>query len=361
MTGQTDENQWLTAAECAERLGLTVRALRVYESRGLISPRRTGKNWRLYGAEEFARLNEIVALKRLGLSLSRITALLGGQTADLDRTLALQQSTLIDLHERVERSLNLIAASRQKIAAGESVSITELIDIAKETKMTDASSDAVAWRRYEQAKPRKEVQVEPSLLPEYEGAYQFGFGAIMTITRRKGGLSAQLTGQPIIDIYPEREDHFFYKIVPAQLSFVRDAEGNVASLVLHQNGYEQIAPRLEDEAAKSAADALEKRVRDKVPLPGSEALLRRLIDEHQRGEPDYDRMSPPLAELAREQAATIEADLARLGPLQSVSFKGVAQDGWDVYDVKFANGALEWAFALGADGKFSGIYLRPLL
>ncbi|MCA1444597.1 MerR family transcriptional regulator [Ensifer sp. IC4062] len=52
----TDGNQWLTAAECGERLGLTVR--RLYENRGLISPRRTGKNWRLYGAEEFARLNE---------------------------------------------------------------------------------------------------------------------------------------------------------------------------------------------------------------------------------------------------------------------------------------------------------------
>ncbi|MCA1408091.1 MerR family transcriptional regulator [Ensifer sp. IC3342] len=361
MTGQPDENQWLSAAECAERLGLTVRALRVYESRGLISPRRTAKNWRLYGAEEFARLNEIVALKRLGLSLSRITALLDGQTADLDRTLALQQSTLIDLRERVERSLNLIAASRRKIAAGESVSITELIDIAKETKMTDASSDAVAWRRYEQAKPRKEVPIAPSLLPAYEGDYQFDFGAVMTVRRRDGGLTAQLTGQPAIQIYAEGEDRFFYKVVPAQLSFVRDGEGRVTGLVLHQNGYEQPAPRLEATAAKSAADALERRIRDKQPLPDSEALLRRLIAEHQRGEPDYDRMCPPLAELARAQSTFVQAELTRLGPLQSLTFKGVSQDGSDVYEVQFANGALEWGFSLGADSRFSSIYLRPRL
>jgi DNA-binding transcriptional MerR regulator len=68
----------LTAAECAERIGLTVRALRVYERHGLHRPRRTDKNWRLYGVEEIARLNEILALKRFGLSLARIADLLTG-------------------------------------------------------------------------------------------------------------------------------------------------------------------------------------------------------------------------------------------------------------------------------------------
>jgi hypothetical protein len=37
---------WLTAAECAERTGLTVRALRVYEEYGLIAPQRTLSGWR---------------------------------------------------------------------------------------------------------------------------------------------------------------------------------------------------------------------------------------------------------------------------------------------------------------------------
>ena len=33
--------EWLTAAECAARTGLTVRALRVYENYGLITPGRS--------------------------------------------------------------------------------------------------------------------------------------------------------------------------------------------------------------------------------------------------------------------------------------------------------------------------------
>ena len=79
MRNDTLEDTWLTAAQCAKRVGLTVRALRLYEQTGLIHPRRTDTNWRLYGAREIARLNEILTLKRLGLSLQHIARLLAGQ------------------------------------------------------------------------------------------------------------------------------------------------------------------------------------------------------------------------------------------------------------------------------------------
>jgi hypothetical protein len=45
----------LSAAECARRTGLTVRALRVYERQGLIEPARSGKGWRLYGPKELVQ------------------------------------------------------------------------------------------------------------------------------------------------------------------------------------------------------------------------------------------------------------------------------------------------------------------
>ena len=43
----------------------------MYERHGLIKPKRTGKDWRLYGANEMTRLNEVLALKTLGLSEPR--------------------------------------------------------------------------------------------------------------------------------------------------------------------------------------------------------------------------------------------------------------------------------------------------
>lgn len=69
-----------TASDTARRLGLTVRALRVYERHGLLRPGRTLAGWRVYGPEEMARLHQVLALKRLGLKLGQIADLLQGRS-----------------------------------------------------------------------------------------------------------------------------------------------------------------------------------------------------------------------------------------------------------------------------------------
>src|SRR5579875_3908271 len=78
-------------AEAAARLGVSVKALRVYERRGLVRPLRTAAGWRTYGPDEIARLHQVMALRSLGLPLSRIAVLLAGRSADLDAVLALQE------------------------------------------------------------------------------------------------------------------------------------------------------------------------------------------------------------------------------------------------------------------------------
>ncbi|MBO9628955.1 MAG: MerR family transcriptional regulator [Shinella sp.] len=360
MTGRRDENPWLTAAECAERLGLTVRALRLYEARGLINPRRTGKNWRLYGLSDIARLHEILALKRMGLSLARITELLAGHAVDLDRTLAMQEAALVALRDRAGEGLALVRASRQRLATGAPIALHDLIRIARETDMSDDTAEAVAWRRYEQARPRSEVPIDPAFYERYVGAYRFQTGAVMAISRREGGLAAQLTGQDALDIHPEKEDVFFLRVVPAQLSFSRENDRPATSLVLHQNGYEQTATRIDESLAHDIAAELEARIREKRPVAGSEALLLGFIDRATRGEYDLDRMTEPLATATREQGQKITADLNKAGPLKNHVFKGVSQEGWDVYEVTFENQQMEWRFILAEDGRFSGMWLRPL-
>ncbi|WP_279309167.1 MULTISPECIES: MerR family transcriptional regulator [unclassified Rhizobium] len=159
----------LTAAQCAKRVGLTVRALRLYEQTGLIHPRRTDANWRLYGAREIARLNEILTLKRLGLSLQHIARLLAGQATDLDRMLHMQNVALRERLARTQHSLAIVDALRAKTAAGVSISVEGLLQLAKDTMMTDTSLDDVAGRRYDQARPRKEKKIEPAFYADYEG------------------------------------------------------------------------------------------------------------------------------------------------------------------------------------------------
>jgi DNA-binding transcriptional MerR regulator len=352
----------LTAKECAARIGLTVRGLRLYESRGLISPRRTAKSWRLYGAAEISRLHEILALKRMGLSLAQIAKLLEGRAIDLDRTLAVHQSSLFQLRGRADEGLALVNAARAKLAAGGSLSITDLIALARETNTAEASVDVIVQRRYEQARPRTAVHMRRSVMDRYIGHFRFeDSGSVGTIKRDGDRLLAKFLGQFALEMFPESDRAFFFKSAePAQVTFVVEADGSAHKLVFHQGGLEHKAVRIDDEQAQRAATELARKINDKKPSPGSEAAVRRLIAEFQQGTVNYAGMSASLAALTREQAPVIAAELALAGGLQAIRFKGIGRDGWDVYDVNFANVAVEWRIALASDGRIDGMYLRPL-
>ena len=66
----------LSPTEVARRFGVSIKALRLYERRGLLKPLRSEAGWRTYGPDQIARLHQILALKGLGLSLASIGQLL---------------------------------------------------------------------------------------------------------------------------------------------------------------------------------------------------------------------------------------------------------------------------------------------
>src|SRR4051794_21680594 len=108
------DEKWLSATECAERIGLTVRALRVYERKGLLCPSRSSSGWRRYGAADLARLNVIVSLKALGLSLARIRELLTQKSPSLSQVLQMQCESLRNRVAESEYALSMatVAAKR---------------------------------------------------------------------------------------------------------------------------------------------------------------------------------------------------------------------------------------------------------
>ncbi|MFD9892895.1 MerR family transcriptional regulator [Amycolatopsis sp. NPDC059027] len=55
--------------ELARRAGTTTRALRFYESQGLLAVRRRENGYREYGEEDVRLVNEILSLQAAGLSL----------------------------------------------------------------------------------------------------------------------------------------------------------------------------------------------------------------------------------------------------------------------------------------------------
>jgi len=221
------------------------------------------------------------------------------------------------------------------------------------------------WPDFQPAE-RTITSVDPKTLDRYPGAYQAPFG-LFTITREGDQLFAQLGGQNKLPIFPEGERKFFAKVVDAEITFDVDPQGKATQLTLHQNGTDQTAKRLDDQAAKQAVDeaaaraeAAARRFKEQKPAPGSEAQLRRVIEGLRTGQPDYSQMVPQFADITRRQLSDLKSTVVQLGAVQSVTFKGVGPGGADIYEVKFENGLVEFRIGLTPDGKIAGIGFRPL-
>lgn len=103
------------------------------------------------------------------------------------------------------------------------------------------------WKRLKDYKPpaRNEVKVDAKVLEQYVGRYELAPGIAFDVKLQDGQLRVQLTGQPRFPVFPESETKFFYKVVEAQLTFVKGDDGKVTSLILHQGGIDQTARRME--------------------------------------------------------------------------------------------------------------------
>ena len=60
----------------------------------------------------------------------------------------------------------------------------------------------------------------------------------MTIRLSDEQLISRLTGQGDVPLFAEADGKFFPKVVQAELDFVKDADGKVTALILHQNGHD---------------------------------------------------------------------------------------------------------------------------
>jgi len=80
------------------------------------------------------------------------------------------------------------------------------------------------------------IQLDATTLESYVGTYVGPDDLTFTVTHTDDRLMAQLSGQDAYRIYPSSKDHFFYRVVDAQIDFTRGVGGVVNALVLHQGG-----------------------------------------------------------------------------------------------------------------------------
>jgi DNA-binding transcriptional MerR regulator len=108
-----------TVTELAREIGVTARAIRFYEDKGLILPRRAGTT-RVYTNRDRARMILILRGKRLGFSLREIREYL--ELYDMDRSQVPQINLLLKLVrtrlaalEEQERALDEILAELRAV------------------------------------------------------------------------------------------------------------------------------------------------------------------------------------------------------------------------------------------------------
>ena len=119
--------QFLNPSAAAQRLGVSAKALRLYEQRGLVSPRRTAAGWRAYGPDEIARVAEIIALRALGFSISQIARVLGDDPLGLEPALAAHEATLEGRIRQLAGAVAKVRDIRAGLAHGKSPTAGELV------------------------------------------------------------------------------------------------------------------------------------------------------------------------------------------------------------------------------------------
>jgi CubicO group peptidase (beta-lactamase class C family) len=103
-------------------------------------------------------------------------------------------------------------------------------------KMSKTIAAVLYNQPYEVPSAPKEIKLETEGLKQYVGEYELAPGFTITISLGENGLKGQATGQPAFDLFPEKANIFFLKVVDAKVEFVKDANGKVTELILYQNG-----------------------------------------------------------------------------------------------------------------------------
>jgi DNA-binding transcriptional MerR regulator len=128
--------QAIDIAEVARATGLTPRALRFYEGRGLVRPLRTAGGRRVYGRGELARLHAVVALKRAGFTLTQIAAMLGDRPVDLGRLVAAQLAAIDARAAEIAAARDLLQSVQSRLDRREPIDVATLCSLIRTGDMT---------------------------------------------------------------------------------------------------------------------------------------------------------------------------------------------------------------------------------
>ncbi len=151
--------------EFAELAGVTVKALHHYDRLVLLRPARTNAGYRVYCERDLEKLEQIVALRFLGLPLKEIGAVLQRPALKWRDTLRMQRLALEERQQLLARAIRVIRAAEEALESGKPADPATLKNIIEVIDMQDGISamkkyySEEAWeqhRRYYEEGPSAE-------------------------------------------------------------------------------------------------------------------------------------------------------------------------------------------------------------
>jgi MerR family transcriptional regulator, thiopeptide resistance regulator len=158
--------------EFAQLAGVTVKALHHYDRLGLLRPARTDTGYRAYRQRDLETLEQIVALKFLGLPLKQIGVVLR-RAAQLPEALRFQRRALEEKRELLGRAIRAIRAAEESLDSGQPAeaailkTIIEVIDMQDGVSVMKKYYSEEAWETYQ-----RYYEEGPS--PEWRQLYRDG-------------------------------------------------------------------------------------------------------------------------------------------------------------------------------------------
>lgn len=152
--------------DVVRRTGLTSRALRFYEARGLVAPLRTHTGRRLYGPAELERIAQILALKRAGLTLAQIQRLTAKRPLDLKRLIDAQLEALAAREAELAEAKTLLLNVKSRIDRGEPVDAATFCSLIRNGDAVMAENWKTVTDRYYSEAEKEEWASRMPALPE---------------------------------------------------------------------------------------------------------------------------------------------------------------------------------------------------
>jgi DNA-binding transcriptional MerR regulator len=131
--------------EFANMAGVTVRALHHYDRLGLLKPRRSDAGYRMYSARDLERLEQVVALKFLGIPLKQIKAVLERDGKGLAHALRMQRSVLERKRQMLDQAIYAIRDAERSMSSGRRPDAALLKKIIEVIEMQDNNTWAAKY------------------------------------------------------------------------------------------------------------------------------------------------------------------------------------------------------------------------